>query len=142
MDTKFTPTRYANSADTVLIGEISQYELVTVNNRGVTSEFARFFVTPKQTLSGNPEEPFWAIWRSTARFSPPGFKQGAWLMALNWQRQSHKPSTLKEDFPKATGDRLFEIYQDLCYPETWIFRPHSPEAQAIIEVLRKQTEVD
>lgn len=63
-------------------------------------------------------------------------------MALNWQRQSHKPSTLKEDFPKATGDRLFEIYQDLCYPETWIFRPHSPEAQAIIEVLRKQTEVD
>ncbi len=141
MDSKFNPA-YAQGADIVLLGDISQYETISNEKHAGRIDFARFLVTPKQFFSGEVKEPFWAIWRGTARFSPPSKWQGTWLMALAWKNEAHMYPRPKGTLRKPAGNDPMEILQDTCYPEPAIFSPDSPEAQAIIEVLGKQTEAE
>ncbi|WP_108819525.1 hypothetical protein [Pseudovibrio sp. Alg231-02] len=142
IDSKFDPFYYANSADTVLIGDISQYKAFAIEKHGIKFKFAKFFVTPKQLFSGVHEDPFWAVWWSTVRFSPPSQRPGTSLIALRSQSDPHGFNVSKEVLQDTVGNDFLEVLQDLCYPESAIFHPHSPEAQAIIEVLGKQTEAE
>ena len=50
-------------------------------------------------------------------------------------------SDVKAHLPKTMGSNLFELFQQSC-SEASIFSPHSPKAQAIIEVLGKQAEAE
>lgn len=62
-------------------------------------------------------------------------------MAFKQKGRLLRDSDVKAHLPKTMGSNLFELLQQSC-SEASIFSPHSPEAQAIIEVLGKQAEAE
>ncbi len=133
---------FADLAKVVLIGNISQHVVVKSESLGRTSEYVRFLVVPKQSFSGKVKEPFWAVSRATAWFNAPDLRQGDWLMAFTIKKAPHLSSASKKVRQLIAGYRLVKTLQDPCSSGPAIFRPQSPKAQAIIEILRKQTEAE